>query len=63
MSERILFPASVVGSMPRPAFVLDLIAGESSNVAANEPGILKWLHKGRMPSDLYEMLAHDEDLA
>ena len=29
MSERILFPTSVIGSMPRPDFVKDLIADDS----------------------------------
>lgn len=29
MSRRLLFPASVVGSMPRPRFVRDLIAGDT----------------------------------
>src|SRR6187200_2569715 len=28
MSERVLFPTSVVGSMPRPAYVKDLIADD-----------------------------------
>ena len=35
MSERLMFPASIIGSMPRPAFVRELIS-DDSNLAPTE---------------------------
>lgn len=41
MSQQILFPTSVVGSMPRPDYVKDLINDETATSAADYPRLMR----------------------